>query len=51
MIRGSMIRGTMIRGTTIRYNMGWVPEVIRRDVTCYVSQIATDAIRRRTRET
>jgi hypothetical protein len=26
----------MIRGTTIRYNMGSVPEVIRRDVTCYV---------------
>jgi hypothetical protein len=32
-----MIRGTMIRGTTIRYNMGSVPEVIRRNVTCYVS--------------
>jgi hypothetical protein len=36
MIPGTMIRGTMIRGTTIRYNTGSVPEVIRRDVTCYV---------------
>ena len=36
MIRGTMIPDTTIRGTTLRYNTGSVPEVIRRDVTCYV---------------